>query len=237
MARINTEERNKDMKKTIKKEAQFDQQARSARRVYPYVKRFLDVVLSAMGMSVLVLPMAIVAILVKIDSPGPVFFCQERIGLGGRVFKMYKFRSMCVNAEHTGSGVYSGKGDARVTRIGRILRATSIDELPQLLNILLGDMSFVGPRPPLTYHPWPFEDYTPQQRRMFEVRPGITGWAQVNGRRCVMWPKRIEMNVWYVDHMSILLDLKILILTVAKVLCNTDNENTVATAAGENTEN
>ena len=238
MESTNVEERNKDMKKAKQRNAQFNQPIHSTgKSVYTYVKRFFDVVLSAMGLVVLALPMAIVAILVKIDSPGPVFFCQERIGLGGRVFKMYKFRSMCVNAEHTGSGVYSGKGDARVTRVGRILRATSVDELPQLLNILLGDMSFIGPRPPLTYHPWPIEDYTPQQRRMFEVRPGITGWAQVNGRKCVMWPKRIEMNVWYVDHMSILLDLKILFLTVAKVLSNTDNENTVATVTGENTEN
>ena len=237
MASTIVEERNNDTKKIKQRTIPINRPTHSTRRrVYAYVKRFLDVVLSAMGLVVLALPMAIVAVLVKIDSPGPVFFCQERIGLGGRVFKMYKFRSMCVNAEHTGSGVYSGKGDARVTRLGRILRATSIDELPQLLNILLGDMSFIGPRPPLTYHPWPIGDYTPQQRRMFEVRPGITGWAQVNGRKCVMWPKRIEMNIWYVDNMSILLDLKILILTVAKVLSNADNENTVATAADENTE-
>ena len=133
---------------------------------------------------------------------------------------------MCVNAEHTGSGVYSGKGDSRVTRMGRILRATSIDELPQLINILKGDMSFIGPRPPLTYHPWPLEEYTPQQRRMFEVRPGITGWAQINGRKAVEWNRRIEMNVWYVDHVSFGLDMKILLATVGKVLSNADNENT-----------
>ena len=94
---------------------------------------------------------------------------------------------MCVGAEKTGSGVYSGKGDVRVTRIGKILRATSIDELPQLLNILKGEMSFVGPRPPLTYHPWKYEEYTDFQKRMFEVRPGITGWAQVNGSKDVEW--------------------------------------------------
>ena len=132
---------------------------------------------------------------------------------------------MCQGAEHTGSGVYSGKGDARVTRIGKILRATSIDELPQAINILLGDMSFVGPRPPLTYHPWPIDEYTDEQKRMFEVRPGITGWAQVHGRKDVEWHRRIEMNVWYVDHISFSLDLKIIFMTVFKVVSNADNEN------------
>lgn len=197
---------------------------------YLSVKRFLDIVLSATGLLVLSLPMLIVAVLIKLDSAGPVLFRQKRLGLNGQVFDMYKFRSMIVDAEHTGSGVYSGKGDARVTKVGRILRATSIDELPQLVNILRGEMSFVGPRPPLTYHPWPIESYTEEQFRMFEVRPGITGWAQVNGRKGVMWPKRIEMNVWYVDHVSATLDLKILFLTVIKVLSNADNENTGATA-------
>ena len=129
----------------------------------------------------------------------------------------------------SGSGVYSGKGDARVTRIGKILRATSIDELPQLLNILKGEMSFVGPRPPLTYHPWKYEEYTDFQKRMFEVRPGITGLAQVNGRKDVEWHKRIELNVWYVDHMSLLLDIKIMFMTAFKVLTNADNENSGAT--------
>ena len=173
--------------------------------------------------------MLAVSILIKIDSRGPVIFRQKRIGRNGKVFEIYKFRSMCVGAEKTGSGVYSGKGDARVTRIGKILPATSIDELPQLLNILKGEMSFVGPRPPLTYHPWKYEEYTDFQKRMFEVRPGITGWAQVNGRKDVEWHKRIELNVWYVDHMSLLLDIKIMFMTAFKVLTNADNENSGAT--------
>lgn len=173
--------------------------------------------------------MLAVSILIKIDSRGPVIFRQKRIGRNGNVFEIYKFRSMCVGAEKTGSGVYSGKGDARVTRIGKILRTTSIDELPQLLNILKGEMSFVGPRPPLTYHPWKYEEYTDSQKRMFEVRPGITGWAQVNGRKDVEWHKRIELNVWYVDHMSLLLDIKIMFMTAFKVLTNADNENSGAT--------
>ncbi len=199
------------------------------RGFYRAVKRFLDVTASFLGLVLLSPLMLAVSILIKIDSRGPVIFRQKRIGRNGKVFEIYKFRSMCVGAEKTGSGVYSGKGDARVTRIGKILRATSIDELPQLLNILKGEMSFVGPRSPLTYHPWKYEEYTDFQKRMFEVRPGITGWAQVNGRKDVEWHKRIELNVWYVDHMSLLLDIKIMFMTAFKVLTNADNENSGAT--------
>ena len=199
------------------------------RGFYRAVKRFLDVTASFLGLVLLSPLMLAVSILIKIDSRGPVIFRQTRIGRNGKVFEIYKFRSMCVGAEKTGSGVYSGKGDARVTRIGKILRATSIDELPQLVNILKGEMSFVGPRPPLTYHPWKYEEYTDFQKRMFEVRPGITGWAQVNGRKDVEWHKRIELNVWYVDHMSLLLDIKIMFMTAFKVLTNADNENSGAT--------
>lgn len=199
------------------------------RGFYRAVKRFLDVTASFLGLVLLSPLLLAVSILIKIDSRGPVIFRQKRIGRNGKVFEIYKFRSMCVGAEKTGSGVYSGKGDARVTRIGKILRATSIDELPQLLNILKGEMSFVGPRAPLTYHPWKYEEYTDFQKRMFEVRPGITGWAQVNGRKDVEWHKRIELNVWYVDHMSLLLDIKIMFMTAFKVLTNADNENSGAT--------
>ena len=199
------------------------------RGFYRAVKRFLDVTASFLGLVLLSPLLLAVSILIKIDSRGPVIFRQKRIGRNGKVFEIYKFRSMCVGAEKTGSGVYSGKGDARVTRIGKILRATSIDELPQLLNILKGEMSFVGPRPPLTYHPWKYEEYSDFQKRMFEVRPGITGWAQVNGRKDVEWHKRIELNVWYVDHMSLLLDIKIMFMTAFKVLTNADNENSGAT--------
>ena len=199
------------------------------RGFYRAVKRFLDVTASFLGLVLLSPLLLAVSILIKIDSRGPVIFRQKRIGRNGKVFEIYKFRSMCVGAEKTGSGVYSGKGDARFTKIGKILRATSIDELPQLLNILKGEMSFVGPRPPLTYHPWKYEEYTDFQKRMFEVRPGITGWAQVNGRKDVEWHKRIELNIWYVDHMSLLLDIKIMFMTAFKVLTNADNENSGAT--------
>lgn len=190
-----------------------------------FFKRVIDIVI-AIGVLVVFLPLLIItAIAIKLESKGPIIFKQQRIGLGGKVFNIYKFRSMVQNAEHTGSGVYSGKGDARVTKIGKIIRATSIDELPQAVNVLLGDMSLIGPRPPLTYHPWPIDQYTQEQKRMFEVRPGITGWAQIHGRKAVEWNKRIELNVWYVDHVSFLLDLKIVFMTIGKVLTNADNEN------------
>ena len=195
------------------------------------VKRILDIILSLVGILIGGIPMLIVAALVKLDSPGPVLFCQDRIGKDGKVFQIYKFRSMCVGAEK--GGVYSDNRDSRVTKVGKIIRATSLDELPQFFNVLKGDMSFIGPRPPLTYHPWPYEEYTDFQRRMFEVRPGITGWAQTHGRKDVEWHRRIELNVWYVDHVSLWLDIKILFLTVFKVLSNADNENKGATVVKE----
>lgn len=189
------------------------------------IKRIIDFLLAFIGLIILAIPMIIIAIIIKSDSPGPVLFKQKRIGKDGKVFEMLKFRSMCVGAESQGSGVYSGKNDTRVTKAGRILRATSADEFPQFINILKGEMSFIGPRPPLTYHPWKYEEYTAEQRKMFEVRPGITGWAQINGRKTVEWHKRIELNVWYVEHISFFLDVKIFFLTVFKVLRNSDNEN------------
>ena len=198
-----------------------------------FLKRLFDIALACFGIAVFGIPMLIIAIIIKIDSKGPALFKQQRIGKNGKVFNIYKFRSMCVGAEKTGSGVYSGKGDDRVTRVGRILRATSADELPQFFNVLFGHMSFVGPRPPLTYHPWKIEEYTNEQFRMFEVRPGITGWAQVNGRKGVEWHKRIELNVWYVDNLSLLLDIKILFMTVAKVFKNEDNVNTGETVSAD----
>lgn len=194
-----------------------------------FLKRTIDIFLSALALLLLGWLMLIIALLIKLTSKGPVIFKQQRLGKNGKEFSMYKFRSMVVGAEQTGSGVYSGKGDARVTKVGKFIRATSIDELPQMINILKGDMSLIGPRPPLTYHPWKLEEYTDEQRRMFEVRPGITGWAQVNGRKEVEWHKRIELNVWYVDHVSFLLDIKILFMTVFKVVTNADNENSGAT--------
>lgn len=197
--------------------------------MYRFIKRALDILLSLCGLLMLWPLLLVLAILIKIDSPGPAIFKQTRLGKDGREFTMHKFRSMCQNAEGTGSGVYSMKGDPRVTRMGKILRL-GFDELPQLWDILRGKMSFVGPRPPLTYHPWPVDQYTPEQFRMFSVRPGITGWAQVNGRKAVEWNRRIEMNVWYTEHMSLWLDIRILFMTVGSVLGNKDNANVEKTA-------
>ena len=200
------------------------------------VKRILDIVISLVAFILLSPVYLLTALAVRIDSKGPVIFRQTRLGLHYREFTLFKFRSMVVNAEHTGSGVYSDDHDARLTRVGRFIRKTSLDELPQLINILKGDMSLIGPRPPLTYHPWPVDQYTPEQLHMFDVRPGITGWAQVHGRKTVEWNERIKLNNWYVDHCSFLLDLKIFFKTIAGVLTGADNENVGATVVSQNSE-
>lgn len=190
------------------------------------LKRYLDLVLSFEGLVFFWWVYPLCAMAIKIDDPeGPVLFKQDRIGQYGKVYKMLKFRSMKTDSEHTGSGVYSEKEDPRVTRVGRFLRASSLDEIPQLFNIIKGDMSLIGPRSPLTYHPWPWEEYTEEQKKMFNVKPGITGWAQVHGRKTVEWHRRIEMNVWYAEHVSFPLDVKIALMTVYKIFSNADNEN------------
>lgn len=191
-----------------------------------YIKGTIDHTLAFVGLICLWWLYLIIAIAIKIDDPkGPVIFRQERLGKNGKVYWMYKFRSMRVGAEHTGSGVYSDDKDERITKIGHFLRKTSLDEIPQLFNILKGDMALIGFRSPLTYHPWKWEEYTEEQKKMFALKPGITGWAQVNGRKTVEWNRRIELNVWYAEHVSFLLDLKILFMTVFKVFANSDNEN------------
>lgn len=182
-----------------------------------YGKRVLDVIFSGVMVLILFPLFALIALLVKIDSKGPAIFVQERLTLNGKVFHMYKFRTMCVNAEQQGTGAYSFGNDPRITKIGHILRKLSLDELLQLINILKGDMSFVGPRPILTYHPCKYEEYTDVEKKVFTVRPGITGWAQVNGRNTVDWVKRFELNQWYVENVSFILDLKIVFMTVIQV--------------------
>ena len=191
--------------------------------MYQIIKRALDFFFALIALLCASLFFLIIAIAVKIDSKGPVIFKQKRLGKNGKEFHIYKFRTMVVNAE--ASGVYSDNKDPRITRVGNVLRKTSLDEIPQLVNILKGDMSFVGFRPPLTYHPWLWEEYTEEQKAMFSVRPGVTGWAQINGRKTVEWHKRIEMNVWYAEHVSFGLDCKIFFKTILKVLKNSDNEN------------
>lgn len=201
--------------------------------MYKIVKRIFDIFLCTIGLIILSPIFLITAIAIKINSKGPVIFKQERLGRNGKVFKMYKFRSMVVGAEKKGTGVYSGKNDSRVTKVGKFIRATSIDELPQLVNIIKGDMSIIGPRPVLTYHPWPYEEYTKEQLKRFEVRPGVTGWAQVNGRKDVEWHKRIELDIEYIEKLSFILDLKIFFKTIANVILMKDNLNVESTVNSE----
>lgn len=193
--------------------------------MYLVIKRYLDILFSILVLIVLSPVYLLTAIAIKLESPGPVIFKQDRLGLNGRVFKVLKFRSMVTGAEKMGSGQYSFKGDPRVTKVGHLIRLTSIDELPQLFNILLGDMSWIGPRPPLVYHPCRYEEYSEQDKHRFTVRPGITGWAQVNGRKEIDWKKRIAYDLEYVDKVSLLFDLRIALTTVGKLLMMSDNIN------------
>ena len=184
------------------------------------VKRTLDIVLSLCGLLILSPLFAIAAIFIKLDSPGPVFFLQERLGKNGRPFRIIKFRTMVENAEKLGEGLrVSTPGDPRTTRVGRILRQTSLDELPQLINVLKGDMSLVGPRPPATYHPYKgYAAYPEWAKKRFEMRPGITGLAQVVARNSVSWDERIRLDVDYVEGFSLWKDVKILLDTVRIVV-------------------
>lgn len=181
-------------------------------RGYDLLKRLLDVVAAATLLVVLSPVLIVIASIVRISLGPPVFFRQQRPGKNGAPFMLVKFRTM---AETNAEGAQATTTDAdRLTSVGRALRATSLDELPELWNVLLGQMSIVGPRPLLMEY---LDRYTPEQTRRHEVRPGITGWAQVNGRNAISWEERFRMDVWYVDNRSLLLDLKILWLTVATV--------------------
>lgn len=194
--------------------------------MYPHFKRAFDVIISVALLAVLSSLILLTAVLIKIESDGPVIFRQERIGLGGRVFNLYKFRSMCVGAEQMGAGQYCVRDDFRVTKVGAVIRKLSIDELPQLVNILKGDMSLIGPRPVLTYHPQKIEEYTEEQKKRFSVRPGISGLAQINGRKNLDWNERIKFDVYYTENLSFALDIKIFFKTIFKVICASDNEST-----------
>jgi lipopolysaccharide/colanic/teichoic acid biosynthesis glycosyltransferase len=175
------------------------------------VNRALDLLIAAAALTILSPVLLICAIAIKLESRGPVLYRQERVGRRGRPFELCKLRTMCVGAESMGAGLYIEQGDARITRVGRILRRFSLDELPNLFNVLTGDLAIVGPRPTVQSQ---VDRYTDRQRRRLEVRPGITGWAQVNGRTSLSWPERIELDVWYVDNRSLALDLRILARTV-----------------------
>lgn len=176
------------------------------------IKRALDIVISVVGMVILSPLYLIIAVLVLVDLGWPVLFVQQRTGLRGRPFMMYKFRTMREAYNANGQPLPDAE---RLTRLGSALRSTSLDELPELLNVFFGHMSLVGPRPLLPQY---VERYTPEQARRHEVKPGITGWAQVNGRNALTWEDKFRLDVWYVDNWSLLLDLKILLKTVAIVV-------------------
>jgi lipopolysaccharide/colanic/teichoic acid biosynthesis glycosyltransferase len=174
------------------------------------VNRALDVAGSAVGLAVSSPFLAAAALAIKLGDGGPVLYRQRRVGHRGEEFDLLKLRTMVVGAETKGAGWAVNRGDPRITRAGRLLRRLSLDELPQFWNVLRGDMSLIGPRPTLAYQ---VEQYTPRQRRRLEVKPGLTGWAQIHGRARVPWEERIELDVWYVENRSPWLDLKILLRT------------------------
>ncbi len=182
------------------------------------LNRSLDVAIAGAGLALASPVLAVAALAVKLGDGGPVLFRQTRVGKGGEDFELLKLRTMVVGAEKQGAGYAIDKGDARITRVGRFLRRTSIDELPQLWNVVRGDMSLIGPRPTLRYQ---VERYSERQRRRLEVLPGITGWAQIHGRASLSWDERIELDVWYVDHRSPLTDLLILVRTPLALLGGT----------------
>ena len=174
------------------------------------MNRALDVAGSAVGLVVSSPFLAAAALAIKLDDRGPILYRQRRVGHRGKEFDLLKLRTMVVGAEKQGAGWAVNRGDPRITRAGRLLRRLSLDELPQFWNVLRGDMSLIGPRPTLSYQ---VEQYTPRQRRRLEVKPGLTGWAQIHGRAALPWDERIELDVWYVENRSPWLDLKILVRT------------------------
>ncbi len=179
------------------------------------IKRLLDITSSCSGLIALSPLFLLVALAIKIDNPGPAFFRQERAGKSGCVFRIFKFRTMVVDEERAKKDAIILEDDPSITRVGKFLRKTSLDELPQLINVFKGEMSLVGPRPTL---PEQVENYDMRQMQRLLVRPGITGWAQVHGRNALTWPERIELDIWYVNNRTFWLDMKILLKTIFVVL-------------------
>ena len=179
------------------------------------MNRVADIVLAGVGLVVATPFLAAAAVAIKLEGGGPVLFRQRRVGKDGVDFELFKLRTMVADAERQGAGYAVDRGDARITRAGRLLRRTSIDELPQLWNVVRGDMSVIGPRPTLRYQ---VDRYTERQRRRLEVRPGLTGWAQIHGRATLPWDERIELDVWYVENRTLGLDLRIIARTFALLL-------------------
>lgn len=184
------------------------------------IKQIFDFLASLIGIIILLPFFLILTILIKASSKGPVFFLQKRLGREGKVFKIIKFRTMIEDAEKVGDGLtVKSEGDPRITKIGQFLRSTSLDELPQLFNVLKGEMSLVGPRPPVTYHPYDgYNNYPEWAKKRFEMKPGITGLAQVTVRNSVSWDERIKVDNRYIKNYSLLNDVKILFQTIIKII-------------------
>lgn len=178
-------------------------------------RRAVDVLVSAVALALSAPVLALAALAIRLETPGPVIYRQRRAGLRGREFDVLKLRTMVDGAEHKGAGLAINRNDPRITRVGAFLRRTSIDELPNLVNVLRGEMSLIGPRPTL---PVQVAQYTERQRGRLAVRPGITGWAQVSGRASLPWSERIELDLYYIEHRSLALDLRIARRTVAMVV-------------------
>jgi lipopolysaccharide/colanic/teichoic acid biosynthesis glycosyltransferase len=193
------------------------------------LNRVVDAVGAGLGLALASPVLAAAAAAIKLDDGGPVFYRQRRVGRHEQEFELVKLRTMVVGAEQQGAGFAVNVGDPRITRVGRLLRRLSIDELPQLWNVVRGDMSLIGPRPTLAYQ---VERYTPRQRRRLEVKPGITGWAQIHGRAALPWEDRIELDVWYVENRSPWVDLKILVRTPRALLGGTYKGETGGWRAG-----
>ncbi len=183
------------------------------------IRRALDVCIAGTALIVSAPLLALAIVAIRLESPGSAIYRQRRVGRHGEPFDVLKLRTMVQGAEHMGAGMAVNRDDARITRVGALLRRLSLDELPQLVNILRGEMSVIGPRPTI---PVQVEQYTPRQRGRLAIRPGITGWAQVNGRTALPWSERIELDLWYIEHRSLALDLRILWRTVAVVLGGED---------------
>lgn len=197
--------------------------------MYYFIKRILDTIIACVMLIVISPILLIVAIAVKLDSKGPAIFKQDRIGKDFKPFKMYKFRSMVVNAQNMGTGVYAFAGDPRITKVGRIIRKTSLDELPQLWNIIKGDMAFVGPRAPVVGHFPAWEELNEAYRRRFTILPGITGLAQVTGRNELPWDEKVKYDNIYIDKINkygIFYDIKMWFMTCVRVLSMSDVEET-----------
>jgi lipopolysaccharide/colanic/teichoic acid biosynthesis glycosyltransferase len=179
------------------------------------IRRSVDVAVSSLALALSAPLLALAVVAIRLESRGPAIYRQRRIGLGGRSFDVLKLRTMVVGAERIGAGLAIDADDSRITRVGALLRRTSLDELPNLVNVLRGEMSLIGPRPTL---PVQVEQYTERQLGRLAIKPGITGWAQVNGRASLPWSERIELDLYYIEHRSLSLDLKIIGRTAALVL-------------------